>query len=318
METATNDAIQGRNSSVWSRFKRGIRTPRQVSIKRGSLVAWMGRAGFLAKAVIWSIIGILTVKSMVQNTIENESPQGVFIFLGATPAGWGIAILIVVLAGVVLYSLWRYTEAIMGQGYSSEFSTPKNFFRYRLSPFISGTMYALYAVFIIDLLVTTRDTQPNAPVNETCFPSCWMETVAGKIGLFFFGLALFIAFITQMGQVIKATFMTEMRKSVTRRQMPIAYWFLQIFGRIGFLGRALIFVLVSIVFFEIIAGVQFVQDNRLHTIAQALGYWGKNAAGRAVLMIMGVCLVVYGIFDASCVVFRKYPTRILLINRFRT
>jgi hypothetical protein len=256
---------------------------------------------------------------MVQHTVENESPQGVFIFLGATPAGWGIAILIVVMVGLLLYAGWRYTEAITGQGYSTEFSTTKNFFRYRLSPFVSGTMYLLYAIYIITLLIATTRAKPkpNEPVNQMCFPSCWTKSVGGMIGLFFFGLALFIAFITQLAQVIKGTFVHELRDSITRQRHPIIYFFMQIFGRIGFFGRALIFLLVSIVFFEIVAGVPFVQDNRLHTIAQALQFWSKDTFGRTILFIMGVFLIVYGVFALACVFFRRFPTKITFIHRLR-
>ncbi len=46
--------------------------------------------------------------------------------------------MIVLAACIVSYIIWRFAEAVTGQGYDAEFSRAKNFFRFRLSPFVSG------------------------------------------------------------------------------------------------------------------------------------------------------------------------------------
>jgi hypothetical protein len=58
----------------------------------------------------------------------------------------------VVAPGLGLYATWRFWEAITGEGYDQYFSKLKNFFKFRLSPFVSGCVYSLYLGFIIYLI----------------------------------------------------------------------------------------------------------------------------------------------------------------------
>lgn len=39
-----------------------------------------------------------------------------------------------------------------GQGYDATFSSKKNFFKYRVSPFVSGAVYVTYLVFICKMV----------------------------------------------------------------------------------------------------------------------------------------------------------------------
>lgn len=249
---------------------------------------------------------------MVQHTIQNESPQGVFIFLGSPPNGLGTVLMIIVLIGILLYVTWRYIETVFKQGSTPQLSKWQNFFRYRLSPFVSGTIYLLYAIVLIDILVQSDSIHNGQDVNGSCFPSCWANTVGGKIGLFFVALALFIAFITQMIQTIWAPYMTELNEDISSTSKRPIYYLMQVIGRLGFLGRAILFILVAIVFAQVLIGVKINQDQRLYTMAQALNYWAANTAGRIVLIVMGALLIIYGIFAFLCTGFRQFPTNVVI------
>lgn len=270
--------------------------------------AVFGRVGWLCKAVIYGVIGGLVCSSVVLDVDKNESPQGVFVFLGSSPNGSGIAFLLVVLVGVLMYAIWRLTEAVSGQGYTDEYSKLKNFFRFRLSPFVSGSVYIAYAVSVIELLRHASEGIEGSS-GATCFPECWRATTLGIIGLAVFSLALFIGFVTQIVPVFTGRFMKEMKDIVVGHQK--LYWFTQVTGRVGFFGRALLFLLVAIAFAQVLLGYGFTQDERYHTMAQALNHWRQYTLGKVVLFTMGTSLVVYSLFAGLCVLVRKFPTRLI-------
>jgi hypothetical protein len=73
-------------------------------------------------------------------------------------------------------------EAITGQGSDTSFSKKNNFFRYRLSPFVSGLVYKAYAYYIIRMIFQTEEEQQNSASSET-FPASWTKSQLGKTGM---------------------------------------------------------------------------------------------------------------------------------------
>jgi len=183
---------------------------------------------------------------------------------------------------------------------------------------VSGIIYVLYAIVLIEMLVqsTHIPLENGQTVNSSCFPSCWTNSAGGLFGLFLVAFSLFIAFISQLVQTFtfKAPFISELESTITKTNRRPIYYTMQVMGRLGFLGRALLFMLVAIVFTEILVGVPFEQDERLYTMAQALNVWASNTTGRVLLIIMGSLLIIYGIFAFLCIFFRRFPT-FVTVNR---
>ena len=100
----------------------------------------------------------------------------------------GIPLLVVLAIALVTYCIWRFWEAITGQGADAAFGNVKNFFRYRLSPFVSGIVYALYTVFVISLIPKSQSDRDHSASNSS-FPDSWTHSTIGKVGLCFAGIA---------------------------------------------------------------------------------------------------------------------------------
>ena len=62
--------------------------------------------------------------------------QGAFILVGSSSIGDGL--LVVMGVCICFYAAWRFWEGITGQGTDAANSKGLNFFRYRLSPIVSG------------------------------------------------------------------------------------------------------------------------------------------------------------------------------------
>ncbi|WIA33283.1 hypothetical protein OEZ86_006424 [Tetradesmus obliquus] len=296
-----------------------VNHPQQVTHKtpdaRRRALAWLGRIGWLGKAVVYAMIGGLACQSAaVGQGPEPEasvgtksqvtaSPQGAFVLLGTTPGGAGIAVLLVMMVALLCYIAWRFGEAFLGQGYDRSFSSKKNFFKFRVSPFVSGAVYCSYLVFILQLLHTEVTHAPPSPAQET-WPATWRHSSLGKAGLALLGLAFLIATCIQLQGVLSKQWHKDYRDDAPRWLMRTIFTI----GHFGFAGRGAAFLAMAIMFFKDVADA----DDVNHTssmVANALQQLQANRGLRAVLMIIGILLVAYGAFAVLSSWARVFPTQ---------
>ena len=140
--------------------------------------------------------------------------QGAFILVGSNSIGNGL--LIVMGACIALYAAWRFWEGITGQGHDSLNSKGLNFFRYRLSPIVSGGVYTLYAVFVLTLLPKDSEQKQDQAKNSA-FPDSWAHSGIGKTGLCLAG----IAFVAGVPPVLGLTALHHPCSTPHSYQMPV-------------------------------------------------------------------------------------------------
>ncbi|GAA5803475.1 hypothetical protein HPULCUR_008957 [Helicostylum pulchrum] len=272
------------------------------------VVKWIGRLGFTAKAVVYGCIGVLTLTNLsgahTPNGSEgNESPQGAFLLLGGIP-DVGRSILIVMAVGLCMYIVWRMWEAITGQGSDASFSKKKNFFRYRLSPFVSGAVYTAYAYYIIQMLFQTEEEQQLAASSQE-FPASWTKTKLGSAGVGIMGIAFLIAFFTQIINAISGNFIRDLKTSEPgARKWEAAI--VHTLGRIGFGGRAALFGTMSGFFWDSLANRNESGDKNM--VAAAVAKLSTSGGGRFFMGLLGVTLVIYALFALLNVYYKYFPT----------
>ena len=184
----------------------------------------LGRIGWCAKGLVYGLLGGMCCDSAVGDDDSSVSPQvcygvpmhclhcdayptlsryladaarqvahfsdvpgcqGAFILVGSNTIG--IPLLVVMAVALITYCIWRFWEAVTGQGADAAFGNLKNFFRYRLSPFVSGIVYALYTIFVITLIPKSQTERRGS--GSSSFPDSWSHSTAGKVGLCFAGIA---------------------------------------------------------------------------------------------------------------------------------
>ena len=292
-------------------YDRIFRNPKQIRVTHHNLVDIIGKIGFFTKALIYATIGGLTIDSTFSSNVHNESPQGVFILLGSMPNGTGYILLTLLLVGVIIYATWRFWEGFTGQGYDQRFSRKKNFFRYRVSPLVSGFVYTLYGAYII-YLYTLTPPEPGTSVQQesnTCFPICWRNTVIGSIALGLLAIALTIATITQLIPAFTGNFKNEM--NLDRYKGPGSRFLLTVFlicGHIGFFGRAILFFLISFLFWKILFGEDLHLNPTHSTVAQAINSINDTIWGKIVMATLGISLLIYSLFALMCIFYKIFPT----------
>lgn len=206
--------------------------------------------------------------------------------------------------GLCLYIIWRMWEAITGQGSDATFSRKKNFFRYRLSPFVSGLVYTAYAYYVIQMIFKTEEEQQNLASSKT-FPASWSDSTIGNAGLGVLGVAFAIAFATQMINAITGNFIKDLKTSEPGTNKLLAFS-LHLLGRIGFGGRAALFGTMSGFFWDSLAQQNESGDKNM--VAAAIGKLATTGGGRFFMGQLGVTLVMYALFAVLNAYFKYFPT----------
>ncbi|CAO3680409.1 unnamed protein product [Rhizopus stolonifer] len=243
-----------------------------VPKKFQTVLTWVGRVGFIAKGIVYGCIGVLTLTNLTgawtpNGSEGNESPQGAFLLLGGIPT-IGKSILIVMAVGLCLYIVWRFWEAITGQGSDASF-------------------------------------KQQASASSNTFPGSWTESAIGRAGVALLGIAFLIAFITQMINAVKAPFINDLKTSAPnarRWEAFLIHWM----GRIGFFGRAALFGTMSGFFWDSLAKRNESGDKNM--VAAAVSKLATTDGGRFFMGLLGVCLVIYALFAVLNAYYKYFPT----------
>ncbi|KAI9243400.1 hypothetical protein BDA99DRAFT_530506 [Phascolomyces articulosus] len=310
-----NTSIATTDTSESERIQRRVIKAKKLPFYQGGvrpqhvkIVRFIGRCGFIAKGVVYGIIGVL-IMTNVSGTYTpngsqgNESPQGAFLLLGGIPA-IGRPILVVMAIGLITYLCWRFWEAITGQAYDAALSDRTNFFRYRLSPIVSGLVYCGYLYYLIQMIYQTEEEQRKTASSKE-FPASWTDTTVGSAFVGIFGVAFMIAFITQMVNAVTGNFIPDLKtcEPTARKWEAIT---VHMFGRIGFGGRAAMFGTLSGFFWESLAERN--ESGEINVIAAAIGKLSTHTGGLFFMVLLGLGLIIYGLFAIGNAYYKYFPT----------
>ena len=105
----------------------------------------LARAGFVARAAVYGIIGVLAIKVATGPGGETTDQQGALRLV--RQQSFGEALLIALAIGLGGYALWRLTRAALGHGPEDSDDN-----RDRAAALISGIAYAILCVVAIGIL----------------------------------------------------------------------------------------------------------------------------------------------------------------------
>ncbi len=78
----------------------------------------LGRAGLVAKGVIYAVIGVLAIKVALGGREESPDRQGALRTIGEQPFGKGLLVLLAL--GLAGYALWRLAQAVLDRDSEGE------------------------------------------------------------------------------------------------------------------------------------------------------------------------------------------------------
>ncbi|KAI8376516.1 uncharacterized protein BYT42DRAFT_574904 [Radiomyces spectabilis] len=286
----------------WQSFK----YPSGVKPQHAAIVRWLGRIGFVAKGIVYSVMGGLCIATAqdLSTEVKAESPMGAFLFLGLFEIG-GTPILIAMFVGILFYAIWRFWEGSTGQGSDRTMSVFQNFFRYRLSPIVSGIVYVVYLVVIGELLSESMEERHLRTTSQVtgCFPTCWAQgDWIHQMAVAVFGIAFVIAFVTQIQNGFSGRWYRDlMLHHCTRFEK----YFVYMLGHLGFLARAGVFMFVAVYMFRSLRQPMVPErDPFSDAINQIISVHG----GKVGLWFLGIGLIMFGLFAALNAYYKYYPT----------
>src|SRR5437773_1913426 len=124
-------------------------------VVRSAPFEWLARAGFVARGLIYGIIGILAVKLALGVGGKTTNQQGALRTIAHQPFGeFLLTVVAIALAG---YAFWRIFRAALGHGPESSDSSFD-----RIAALGSGLVYAAICAIAVELL---RGSPPGNSSN---------------------------------------------------------------------------------------------------------------------------------------------------------
>lgn len=269
---------------------RGAQTSgEKVAHSRG--FEWLARAGFVARGLIYGIIGILAIKLAVGAGGTTTNQQGALKTIAQQP--FGKMLLILVAIGLGGYALWRLLRALLGHGPEDSDSGFD-----RVAAVGSGIVYAgLCAVAVEILLGSGSSGGGSGNASKTTagvfgWPGgAWLVGIAGAVLI---GVGLY--------QGYRGLSKDFLKDSKTEQMSPRVRGWIEWIGSFGHLARMVVFGLVGV--FLIKAAIDF-NPNKAVGLDGALAKIAHASYGPFLLGIVAAGLIAFGVYSLSDARYRR-------------
>ncbi|MFD3537130.1 DUF1206 domain-containing protein [Streptomyces sp. NPDC058664] len=260
---------------------------------RGNAVRAGARMGFVARGVLYLLVGALAVRIGLTGTGEQADRGGALAEVSRTPFGamllWALGL------GLAGMALWRLTEAVFGA------AGPKGDGAVKRA--MSGARCVFYGVssfLVFSFAAGVRDSGAGSSDQQS-------QDITGRLlglpgGQWWVGAAAVGFAVTGLCMAGSAV-IRKYRKHLRWGQMPRkARRFMDVTGMIGGAGRGLVFAAVG--WFGLKAAVAF-DPAEAKGLDDSIRSFAETPAGPWLLVTVAVGLVLFGVFSFGQAKWRK-------------
>ncbi len=250
---------------------------------------WLSRAGFVARGLIYGIIGLLALKLAIGSGGKATDQQGAMRTLAQQPLGR--TMLVALAVGLAGYAMWRFTRAALGRGPEG---SDKGFDR--LAAFASGLVYATFFVLAVKIVLDSHAGKTGSPKATTAGVLSWPAgpLLVGLAGLVFVGIAGY--------QAYRGVTQDFLHDSKTEEMRPEVKTFVSRIGTVGHLARAVVFGLVGA--FLIKAAVEY-EPRAAVGLDGALAKVAHQTYGHFMLGVVACGLIAFALYSVSDARYRR-------------
>ena len=260
------------------------RTARRAVRDAEPWLVWLGRFGYIAKGVVYTLIGALAVLAAIGAGGETTGTTGAFQKMGEV--SFGQPLLITIGVGLLGYALWRFVQAFMdtenkGAGVKG--------IAVRASYFAIGVVHAALAISAFKLL--SGDASGASDGDST---HGWtVELMAQPYGRWLVGIVGAVVCGRGVFHMYRA-FTLKFREKLQLAEMSATEekWALRL-GRMGYGARGFVFTIIGV--FLIVAAIREDADQA-RGLGGALHMLAQQPWGTWVLAVVAVGLVAYGLY----------------------
>ena len=258
------------------------------SVAQSPALEWFARAGLVARAAIYLIIGILALKlALPDSSGSTTNQQGALQQMAQEPFGkW---LLIATAFGLAGYATWRLVRAVIGHGPESGEDSGFE----RVSGAVSGIAYAILCGTAISIL-TSSGSSGGSQTTGGVLGWTGGTWIVGITGVIVIGVG-----IAQGYKGIKRNFL---EKSKTEKMSPKVESAFTAFGVAGHLARGVIFVLIGYLLIK--AAVDY-NPNAAVSLDAALSKLADAGYGSWLLGIVSAGLIAFGLYALADARYRK-------------
>ena len=260
---------------------------RKITRSRG--FEWLARSGFIARGLIYGIIGILAIKVALGAGGRTTDQQGALKTIADQP--FGKVLLILVAVGLAGYALWRLLHALLGHGPETSDSGFD-----RVAALGSGIVYAGLCAIAVEILVGAGSSGSGKASKTTAGVFGWPAGtwLVGFAGAVLIGIGLYQGYRGVSKDFLKDSKTEEM--SAGMRQ-----WIKWI-GSFGHLARMVVFGLVGA--FLITAAIDY-NPKKAVSLDGALAKLAHASYGPLLLGIVAAGLIAFGAYSLTDARYRR-------------
>ncbi len=245
------------------------------------MLGWLASAGFVARGVVYGLMGFLALGLALGIGGKTTSQQGALRTIGQEPLGK--VMLVVIAAGLAAYSIWRLARAALGHGQIVQDSSMD-----RIAALVSGIGYGALCITAISVIAGSSNSQGTTQTTGGVLGWTGGTLIVGIVGAIVIGVGLeqiYRGISTKFLQQLKTEQMDERAKTVLRG-----------IGTFGFAARGVVFALVG--FFLIKAAVDF-DPQAAVSVDGALSKLANASYGPLLLGFVAAGLVGFGAFSIA-------------------
>jgi hypothetical protein len=257
-------------------------------LERTTAFEVLARAGFVARGVIYAVIGLLALKLALGDGGKTTNQSGALRTIAQQP--FGEVLLILVAIGLAGYSLWRLFRAFLGHGPEDSDSGFD-----RVAALASGIAYAIVFILALEILLGSGASS-GSPKKPTAGVLGWPAGtwMVGLAGVILCGVALYQGY-----RGLSKDFLND---SKTEQMSPGVRTWITGIGMFGHLARMVVFGLIGV--FLITAAVEY-DPNKAVGLDGALAKLANHSYGSYLLGIVAAGLIAFALYSLSDARYRR-------------
>ena len=280
MAGAGHRALRSNRLSTGRRPKR-----KTLSIERSRLFEWLVRAGFVARALTYALIGALALALAGGAGTDGTAPnqEGALELIAQAPLGRiGLG---VIALGLLAYAVWKLSQGILGRGPEGG-GGPSVFDR--VADAGGGLAYLVFFVVAVRALTGGGGNDSGAPRHATAGVLGWPggPVLVGAAGALLIAISVYQTYDALSGSFAKEV--KSDRMTASERDMFL------VIGRIGLTARACVFALVG--YFLLLAAINFNPPSAVG-LDGALARLHHQPLGPLLLGLAAAGLVTFALFS---------------------
>ena len=249
----------------------------------------LSRAGFVARGLIYAIIGILALKLAFGHGGKLTDQKGALHTVAQQP--FGKVLLTLLAIGLGGYSLWRLVRAAIGHGPEGSDSGFD-----RVAAFASGIAYGVMCFLAVEILLGAGGGSGGSVKKSTAGVLGWPAGtwIVGIAGVVLIGVALYQGYRGITQKFLDESKVEEMGPQVKK-------WISRL-GTFGHLARMVVFGLVGV--FVVKAAIDY-KPSKAVGLDGALAKIVHHSYGPFLLGIVATGLIAFAVYSLSDARYRR-------------